>query len=51
MATVEIDLAFVLSAYSATLKQPSKTLVRDSEELRHALEAATLMEEMKAPSL
>jgi hypothetical protein len=33
MATVEIDLAHVLSTYSAVLKQPSKTLVRDIREL------------------
>jgi len=85
MATVKIDLALVLSAYSATLKQPSRTLVRDIKELpypkevikmvlkhciklteagseqggvvvkalheRHAVEAAALMEEMKAPDV
>ena len=38
MATVEIDLALVLSAYSATLQQSSKTLVRDIKELPYPKE-------------
>src|SRR5687767_9194377 len=38
MATVKIDLALVLSAYSATLQRPSKTLVRDIKELPYPKE-------------
>ena len=43
MATVEIDLALVLSAYSATLQQPSKTLVRDIKELPYPKEVIKMV--------
>jgi hypothetical protein len=43
MATVEIDLALVLSAYSATLKQPSKNLVRDITELPYPKEVIKMV--------
>ena len=43
MAQVEIDLALVLSAYSATLKQPSKTLIRDIKELPYPKEVIKMV--------
>jgi hypothetical protein len=43
MATVEIDLALVLSAYSAALKQPSKTLIRDIKELPYPKEVIKMV--------
>jgi hypothetical protein len=43
MATVEIDLALVLSAYSATLQRPSKTLVRDIKELPYPKEVIKMV--------
>jgi hypothetical protein len=43
MATVEIDLALVLSAYSATLNQPGKSLVRDIKELPYPKEVIKMV--------
>ena len=43
MAKVEIDLALVLSAYSATLQQPKKTLVRDIKELPYPKEVIKMV--------
>ena len=43
MATVKIDLALVLSAYSAILKQLSRTLVRDIKELPYPKEVIKMV--------
>ena len=43
MAQVEIDLALVLSAYSATLKQPGKALIRDIKELPYPKEVIKMV--------